>query len=104
MRKTSIQTSQVLQAFLDAPEDETYGFELVKVTGLPSGSVYPILRRLEENGLVKAREEVIDPDALRPRIRIFYRLTSAGRAFAGEATGERADALRGLNFGWSHGA
>jgi len=103
MRKMSIQTTQVLQAFLDAPRDETYGFELVKVTGLASGSVYPILRRLEENGLIEAREEIIDPDARRPRYRIFYRLTSAGRAFAREAIGERTYALRGLNFGWSHG-
>jgi len=100
MRKRSIQTRQVLQALLDAPGDETYGFELVKVTGLPSGSVYPILRRLEEEKIITAREEVIDPNARRPRYRIFYRLTVNGRRVAREATREKSTALRNLNPGW----
>jgi PadR family transcriptional regulator, regulatory protein PadR len=100
MRKRSIQTGQVLQALLDAPEDETYGFELVKVTGLPSGSVYPILRRLEEEQLVTAREEVINPRARRPRYRVFYRLNAEGRRVAREATREKDAALRSLNPGW----
>jgi len=100
MRKRSIQTSQVLQALLDGPEGETYGFELVKVTGLPSGSVYPILRRLEEEQLVTVREEVINPGARRPRYRVFYRLNAEGRRVAREATREKDAALRSLNPGW----
>ncbi len=100
MRKRSIQTSQVLQALLDAPAGETYGFGLVKMTGLPSGSVYPILRRLEEEGLLVAREEPIDPTAKRPRYRIFYRLNAEGRREARTATRDRSSALRGLSPGW----
>jgi PadR family transcriptional regulator, regulatory protein PadR len=100
MRKRSIQTRQIFQALLDAPEDETYGFELVKVTGLPSGSVYPILRRLEDEKIITAREEVIDPNAKRPRYRIYYRLTAEGRRIAREATREKSKALRSLNPGW----
>lgn len=100
MRTRSIQTRQIFQALLDAPEEETYGFELVKVTGLPSGSVYPILRRLEDEKLLSAREEMIDPSARRPRYRIFYRLTAEGRRVAREATREKATALRSLNPGW----
>ena len=100
MRKHSIQTKQVFAALMDAPSDETYGFELVKVTGLPSGSVYPILRRLEDNGWVVAREEVIDPEARRPRVRIYYRLTGEGRRVARAATREHAAALRSLSRGW----
>jgi PadR family transcriptional regulator, regulatory protein PadR len=100
MRTRSIQTRQIFQALLDAPEDETYGFELVKVTGLPSGSVYPILRRLEDEKIITAREEVIDPNARRPRYRIFYRLTAEGRRVAREATREKSTALRSLNPGW----
>jgi DNA-binding PadR family transcriptional regulator len=46
---------------------ERHGPVLVKVTGLPSGSVYPILRRLEEEKIVTAREVIIDPSARRPR-------------------------------------
>jgi PadR family transcriptional regulator PadR len=100
MRTRSIQTRQVLQALLDAPEGETYGFELVKVTGLPSGSVYPILRRLEDEKIVTAREEIIDPDVRRPRYRIFYQLTAEGRRVAREATHDKTKALRSLNPGW----
>jgi DNA-binding PadR family transcriptional regulator len=98
MRKPSIQTEQVFQALLDT--GETYGFELVKVTGLPSGSVYPILRRLEEQKLVTVREEIIDPNARRPRYRVFYRLNAEGRRVAREATADKTDALRSLSPGW----
>lgn len=100
MRKHSIQTQQVFAVMMDAPSDETYGFQLVKATGLPSGSVYPILRRLEDRGWVTAREEVINPDAHRPRHRVFYRLTGEGRRVAREATREHAAALRSLSPGW----
>ena len=101
MRSPSIQTCQVFQAMLDAPSEETYGFELVKATGLPSGSVYPILRRLEQAGLVTARQEVIDPSAPRPRYRVYYRLTGDGARTARNATRGRVPALRVLSPGWS---
>jgi PadR family transcriptional regulator, regulatory protein PadR len=59
----------------------TYGFEVMDVTGLPSGTIYPVLRRLERAGLVSSTWE---PDvdarkASRPRRR-HYSLTRAGRA------------------------
>jgi PadR family transcriptional regulator PadR len=100
MRKHSIQTQQVFDAMLEAPADETYGFGLVKATGLPSGSVYPILRRLEDRGWVTTREEVIDPQARRPRHRVYYRLTAEGRRVAQEATRDQTVALRSLSPGW----
>jgi PadR family transcriptional regulator len=101
MRKRSVQTTQVLQALLDSPTGETYGFELVKVTGLPSGSVYPILRRLEDERLVTAREEMINPNARRPRYRVFYRLNAEGRRVAREATRGKSELLRSLSPGWN---
>jgi len=63
-----------------------YGFEIMDLTGLPSGTVYPILRSFERNGWAismwesdgSAREEG------RPRRRT-YRLTSTGRAALGAA-------------------
>lgn len=100
MRKPSIPTQQVFQALLDAP-GETYGFELTKVTGLPSGTIYPILRRLEDEKLVSARQEVINDTAPRPRYRVFYRLTAEGERAANAATREQAPALRMLNPGWT---
>lgn len=57
-----------------------YGFELMRATDLPSGTVYPILRRLETGGLVRSRWED-EPKAHaqgRPRRR-YYEPTAAGQ-------------------------
>lgn len=54
-----------------------YGFDVMEVTGLPSGTVYPALRRLERDGLIISRWEELP--ARRPRpARRYYKLTSAG--------------------------
>ncbi|MGH7471577.1 MAG: PadR family transcriptional regulator [Longimicrobiales bacterium] len=56
-----------------------YGFDLMRATGLPSGTVYPLLRRLEAAGLVRSEWEDIDAEREgRPRRR-YYALTAAGR-------------------------
>lgn len=58
----------------------SYGFDIMDVTGLPSGTVYPLLRRLERLGLVvgKFEAESVAHNAGRPPRR-HYRLTAAGR-------------------------
>lgn len=63
-----------------------FGFDVMDATGLPSGTIYPALRRLEAQGLVESNWEV-DADARRanrPRRR-YYQLTKAGRAQLVEA-------------------
>ncbi|HXR77149.1 MAG TPA: helix-turn-helix transcriptional regulator [Bryobacteraceae bacterium] len=57
-----------------------YGFDIMDVTGLPSGTVYPALRRLERDGLVagKWEDESIALAEERPARR-YYRTTRAGR-------------------------
>jgi PadR family transcriptional regulator, regulatory protein PadR len=62
-----------------------YGFDLMEVTGLPSGTIYPALRRLERESLIVGSwEEKRSAFSLdRPRRR-YYRLTRQGReALAG---------------------
>jgi DNA-binding PadR family transcriptional regulator len=44
----------VLQALV---RGHSYGFDIVHATGLPTGTVYPLLRRLESRGLVRSRWE-----------------------------------------------
>jgi len=61
-----------------------HGYELAKQTGLKSGSLYPILIRLADRGLVEARWENEQPQG-RPR-RHLYRLTADGLACAAAAT------------------
>lgn len=69
---------KVLQVFLADPAAETYGLEIMRETGLKSGTLYPLLDRMVDDGWVERRWEENDPsEAGRPRRRI-YRLTSAG--------------------------
>jgi DNA-binding PadR family transcriptional regulator len=58
-----------------------YGYTVMEVTGLPSGTVYPALRRLERDRLIRSQWErqPIAEAALRPA-RKYYRLTRAGEA------------------------
>lgn len=99
-RKPSTPTRLVFQALLDSPSDETYGFELAQATGLPSGTIYPILNRLGDEGLVKSRWAEVETKAQRRRRR-YYELTGEGRRVAREATAKQAEALRMLSPGWS---
>lgn len=57
-----------------------YGFDIMDATGLPDGTVYPILRRLERRGVLAGAWE--DEDAARSEQRPqrrYYRLTPVGR-------------------------
>ena len=65
----------------------SYGFDIVDITGMPSGTVYPALRRLEEAGYLTSKwekERVAHADA-RPR-RKYYEPTRAGRDALADAT------------------
>ena len=58
-----------------------YGFSLMEVTGLPSGTVYPAMRRLEREGLIRSqweKQSIADAEQRPPRK--YYRLTAAGTA------------------------
>ena len=68
----------VLEVFLEDPQAVRYGLELGACTGLASGTIHPVLARLEGAGWVESEWEEIDPSSVgRPRRR-FYRLTVAG--------------------------
>ena len=58
-----------------------HGFDIMDATDLPSGTVYPILRRLDEEGLVRSRweREATARREQRPTRR-YYELTAAGNA------------------------
>lgn len=75
-----------------------YGFDIMEACGLPSGTVYPALRRLDKAGLLTARWEAkaeAHADG-RPRRRI-YELTSEGRSALAEAEAKLAEARRRLS-------
>ena len=64
-----------------------YGFDIVDITGMPGGTVYPALRRLEEAGYLTSiwEKERIAQAELRPR-RKYYELTRSGREALADAT------------------
>lgn len=59
---------------------QVYGFSMMETTGLPSGTVYPALRRLERDGLIQSHwEKQYIADAEQRPPRKYYKLTRAGR-------------------------
>jgi PadR family transcriptional regulator PadR len=58
-----------------------YGFSIMEMTGLPSGTVYPAMRRLERDGLIRSQwERQSIADAEQRPARKYYRLTATGRS------------------------
>lgn len=84
MRRGSPQTRRLLDALLGEPTRWRHGYDLARETGLASGTLYPILARLEGRGVVEARWE---------ERRHVYRLTGEGLRFA-RAEVTRAGRLR----------
>ena len=82
--RMSLQTLRVLEAFLERSGDELSGSDIQKRSRLASGTLYPILLRLEAAGWFVSRWENIDPSSAgRPRRRL-YRLTPNGLTRASE--------------------
>jgi PadR family transcriptional regulator, regulatory protein PadR len=96
-REFSPQTQAVLAALCAQPTAWQHGYALARETGLKSGTLYPILIRLADRGLVEAcwQEE---PTPGRPR-RHLYRLTADGLASATAATAEASLASNGMRPG-----
>ena len=78
-------TALVLQALARGYH---YGFDVMDVTNLPSGTVYPILRRLDREAIVRSRweKEAVARREQRPSRR-YYELTAAGERLLAEAAG-----------------
>jgi PadR family transcriptional regulator, regulatory protein PadR len=77
--RMTIQLQLVLRALLAEPTQEMYGLQICEAAGLPSGTIHPILARLEhEHGWTVSRWEDVKPEIEgRPRRR-YYRLTDDG--------------------------
>jgi DNA-binding PadR family transcriptional regulator len=80
----------VLLALADRPSEWRYGYELGQEIGLKAGSLYPILIRLCDRGLLEATWESDPPPGRPPRH--LYRLTGAGVRLAGELAPASASA------------
>ena len=81
----TIPTQWVLRALLSEPSRELYGLEIGTAADLPSGTVHPILARLEGVGWLESRWEEVDPREQGRPARRYYRLTATGVEAARQA-------------------
>jgi len=86
----------VLQVLLHV--ERPYGLEVIERTGLPSGTVYPLLARLESEGWVTSYWEDSEPNARGPRKR-FYEITVTGAESARAALASHPKAVARMGAG-----
>lgn len=79
-RKASRQTLLLLAVLTQRPRAWRHGYELSREAGLKSGTLYPILMRLSDRGLLDSRWQAAAEPGRPPRH--MYRLTADGVAFA----------------------
>jgi PadR family transcriptional regulator PadR len=69
---------RVLRVLTADPSAQHYGYDLMKAARLPSGTLYPMLARLQQEGLVQSEWEAQREDAGGRPPRKYYRLTAEG--------------------------
>lgn len=70
--RMTLPTQLVLRQLLEDPDREMYGLEICMAAGLPSGTIHPILARLERVGWIRSRWEEVEPSSQgRPRRKYF---------------------------------
>jgi len=69
---------RVLRVLLDDTSAQRYGYDLMKAARLPSGTLYPMLARLQAEGLVTSEWESQPQDASGRPPRKYYQLTGEG--------------------------
>ncbi|GIF69406.1 hypothetical protein Ais01nite_74410 [Asanoa ishikariensis] len=87
MRMT-IPVARVLAALLSEPDVDRYGLDLMRMTDLASGTLYPVLHRLQAAGWLAADWESVDPASVGRPARRYYRLTAEGVTAARRALAE----------------
>jgi PadR family transcriptional regulator PadR len=80
MRRLTRPTAEMLAALLRVPHAWRYGYDLMKESGIASGTLYPLLARLVDDGWLETRWEDSALPGRPPRH--LYRLTTTGRAQA----------------------
>ena len=93
----SVQTRRVLAAFAAQPQAWRYGYPLSKETGLSSGTLYPLLIRLSDQGLLESEWRPALKAGLPPRHA--YRLTAEGVALAAAQAEDAPIGTRNVTIG-----
>lgn len=94
--RMTIPVQLVLRAMLAEPAQEMYGLQICQAAGLPSGTIHPILARLEALDWLRSHWEDTNPqEEGRPRRR-YYRLTEDGAERARIALAQATTTVSGL--------
>jgi DNA-binding PadR family transcriptional regulator len=95
-RRPSRQMRILLERLLVYAPRSQHGYELMKKTGLSSGTLYSLLMRMADQGLVEAEWQA--PSQPGRPARHAYRLTAGGVQFARDALRDDGGAPRGVGF------
>lgn len=93
-RRPSRQKLRLLAALSERTRQWRHGYDLMKETGLLSGTLYPLLMRMADEGLVEV--EWREPAQAGRPPRHVYRLTASGVALAASARAEAAPPPEGV--------
>ncbi len=89
---SSTQARALFSAMLQQPRAWQYGYELSKQTGLKSGTLYPLLMRLSDQGLLESQWQ--EPERPGKPPRHAYKLTPSGLALARTVASQTTSAVR----------
>lgn len=84
-------TRTLLAALMDDPAAWRHGYDISKSTGIKPGTLYPLLMRLSDMGLLTSKWKAPEQPGRPPRH--MYRLTAAGLALAREVAAETNEGL-----------
>lgn len=86
--------AQVIKVFLENPLQEHYGYDLMQITGMQSGSLYPLLARFEAAGWLITGRENIDPHIEGRPPRRYYRISATAVPAARQRLAELSEQYR----------
>ena len=92
--RMTVAVAQLLREFLADPAEPRYGYELMQLTGFPSGKLYPLLARLHRAGLLIREWEEIDAHQAGRPARCTYRLNPDAAESVHRELAELSDQLR----------
>jgi DNA-binding PadR family transcriptional regulator len=86
--------ADIIKVFLEDPQRPRYGFELMRLTGQPSGSLYPNMAKFEQHGWLIGGKEDIDPRTEGRPPRRNYRITGEAVSAARRQLAELSERFR----------
>jgi DNA-binding PadR family transcriptional regulator len=91
--RMTLAVAHVLREFLSDSSRPRYGYELMKLTGFPSGKLYPVLTRLVKAGWLTRERENVDASEVGRPPRYLYRLSEQGAVAAQHELAELSEQL-----------